>query len=203
MANLNAPSGLSPVNDVNGKPWSGAVRYYYHASDNSQAVYIGDLVTATGDTSLVTVGGIVMSIPNVTQSATGDVFQGVCVGAIANTRDSPTYGAASTGIVLAVCDDPDALFAVQDVSTGTPLTPNAIGLNINVLVNQGSTITGLSGMVLNNTTELDTNTLDLKIVGQLQSPGNDLGTAAATGAASGAWLVRINRHRFANQIAGV
>lgn len=203
MANLNAPSGLSPVSDVNGKPWSGAVRYYYHAADNAQAVYIGDLVTQTGDTTLVTVGGVVMTIPNVTQSATGDVFTGVCVGAIASTRDSPTYGAASTGIVLAVCDDPDALYQVQDVSTGTPLTPNAIGLNVNILVNQGSSITGLSGMVLNNGTEDTTNTLDLKIIGQLQSPGNELGTAAATGAASGQWLVRINRHRMANQVAGI
>ncbi len=202
MPNLNAPSGFSPVNDVNGKPWSGAVRYYYHASDNTQAVYIGDLVTITGATTMVNIGGIVQSIPNVTQSATGDVFQGVCVGTIASTRDSPTYGAASTGIVLAVCDDPDALFAVQDISTGTPLTPNDIGLNVNVVVNQGSTITGLSAMTLNNTTEAGTNTLDLKIVGQLQSPGNDLGTDASTGAASGVWLVRINRHRFANQIAG-
>ena len=203
MANLNAPTGLSPVSDANGKPWSGAVRYYYHASGDSQAIYIGDLVTATGDTVLVNIGGVVQSIPIVAQSATGDVFQGVCTGAIAQTRDSPTYGAASTGVILAVCDDPDALFAVQDVSTGTPLTPNAIGLNVNVLVNQGSTITGLSAMVLNNGTEADTNTLDLKIVGQLQSPGNDLGTDATTGAASGTWLVRINRHRFVNQVAGI
>lgn len=202
MANRNAPSGLTPVSDVNGKPWSGAVRYYYHAADNSQAVYIGDLVTITGASTFVNIGGVVQSIPNVTQSATGDVFQGVCVGAIASTRDSPIYGAASTGIILAVCDDPDALFAVQDVNSGTALTANDIGLNINVLVNQGSTVTGLSGMVLNNGTEAGTNTLDLKIVDQLPAPDNDLGTDVSTGAAAGRWLVRINRHRFANQVAG-
>lgn len=203
MANINAPFGLTPVNDVNGKPWSGAVRYYYHAADNSQAVYIGDLVTATGASTFVNIGGTVQSIPNVTQSATGDVFQGVCVGVIQTTRDSPIYGAASTGIILAVCDDPDALFLVQEVNSGTALTANDIGFNINIVVNQGSTVTGISGMVLNNTTEADTNTLDLKIVGQYQTVDNDLGSAVGTGALAGRWVVRINRHRFANQIAGV
>lgn len=202
MSNVNAPFGFTPVSDVNGKPWSGAVRYYYHAADNSQAVYIGDLVTITGASTMVNIGGTVQSIPNVTQSATGDVFQGVCTGVIQTTRDSPIYGAASTGIILAVCDDPDALFVVQDVSTGTPLTANDIGYNINVTVNQGSTVTGLSGMVLNNGSEAGTNTLDLKIVGQLQQVDNDLGADVSTGAASGRWLVRINRHRFANQVAG-
>lgn len=203
MANLNAPFGFKPVADVNGKPWSGAVRYYYHAADNSQAVYIGDLVTITGASTFVNIGGSVQSIPNVTQSATGDIFNGVCVGSIALTRDTPTYGAASTGVILAVCDDPDALFLVQDGSTGTALTANDIGLNINVTVNQGSSVTGLSGMILNNASEAGTNTLDLKIVGQFQSPGNDLGTDVSTGAASGLWVVRINRHRFANQVAGL
>ncbi len=202
MANINNPFGLVPVNDTNGKPWSGAVRYYYHAADNSQAVYIGDLVTITGATTMVMIGGVLMSIPNVTQSATGDVFQGVCTGTIALTRDTPIYGAASTGVILAVCDDPDTLFLVQDISTGTALTPNDIGLNINVTVNQGSTVTGVSGMVLNNASEAGTNTLDLKIVGQYLTPDNELGADASTGAASGRWLVRINRHRFANQVAG-
>lgn len=203
MANLNAPSGFSPVQDANGKPWSGAVRYYYHAAGDTQAIYVGDLVTITGDSTFVNIGGVVQSIPNVAQSVSGGVFQGVCTGVIASTRDSPVYGAASTGIIVCVCDDPDALYLVQDVSTGTPLTANDIGLNIDVLVNQGSTITGLSGMVLNNGTEAVTNTLDLKIMGQYQAPDNDLGTSVSAGTASGRWLVRINRSRIANQVAGL
>lgn len=203
MANTNNPTGFTPVNDVNGKPWSGAVRYYYHAADNSQAVYIGDLVTATGASTFVNIGGVVQSIPNVTQSATGDVFQGVCTGTIAETRDSPIYGKASTGVILAVCDDPDALFLCQDVNSGTSLNANDIELNVDVLVNQGSTTTGQSGMVLNNGTEANTNTLDLKIVGQYQAPDNDLGTSVSAGTAAGRYLVRINRHRFANQVAGI
>lgn len=203
MANNNAPRGLVPVNGAYSQPYNAGVRQYVHSAGDSQPIYVGDLVTATGATEFVNIGGTVQSFPVVAQSATGDIFQGVCVGVAIVTRDSPIYAAASTQTIISVCDDPNALFWVQDVNTGTPLTPNDIGFNVNVLVNQGSAITGMSGMVLNNTTEAGTNTLDLKILGQWQSPDNDLGSAVGTGAAAGKWLVRINRHRFANQIAGV
>jgi len=203
MANTNAPRGLVPVNGAYSQPYSAGVRQYVHSAGDSQAIFVGDLVTATGATELVNIGGTVQSFPVVAQSVSGGIFQGVCVGVAIVTRDSPIYAAASTQTIISVCDDPNALFLVQDISTGTPLTPNDIGLNVNVSVGAGSTVTGMSGMVLDNTTEAGTNTLDLKIVGQYQAPDNDLGTAAATGAASGRWLVRINRHRFANQVAGV
>ena len=206
MANVNAPRGLTPVANFSGAPYNGSINQYYHAADNSQAVYVGDLVTATGASTMVNMGGIVIPLANVTQSATGDVCQGVCVGVIAvsgSIRDSAIYAAASTGTIVLVADDPNILCLAQDVNSGTPLTSNDIQKNINVLVNQGSTFTGMSGMVLNNGTEDDTNTLDLKLVGQWLVPNNDLGSSVSSGAAAGQWLVKLNRHRYANQIAGV
>lgn len=203
MANVNAPRGLVPVANFSGAPYNGSINQYYHAADNSQAVYVGDLVTATGASTFVNVGGTVQSLANVTQSASGDVFQGVCVGVIQTTRDSPIYGAASTGIILLVADDPDILCIAQDVNSGTPLTANDIQLNIDITVNQGSTVTGMSGMVLNNGTEAVTNTLDLKLVGQFLVPNNDLGSSVSSGTAAGQWLVKLNRHRYANQVAGI
>lgn len=201
--NVNAPRGLVPVNGAYSQPYNAGVRQYVHSAGDSQAIFVGDLVTATGATELVNLGGTVQSFPVVAQSATGDVFQGVCVGVLALTRDSAIFGAASTQTILFVCDDPNALFWVQDVNSGTPLAPDDVELNINILVNQGSTVTGMSGMVLNNGTEAVTNTLDLKILGQYQSPDNDLGSDASTGTLAGKYLVKINRHRFANQVAGI
>lgn len=203
MANVNAPQGLTPVNGAYSQPFSDGVTLYWHDAGDSQAIFVGDLVKATGESYFLNQGGTVQSLKICAQAATGDVFDGVCVGVLAATRDSPIYGAASTGIGIFVCTDPNAEFLVQDNSTGTPLTADDVGKNINVLVNAGSTVTGMSGMVLNNGTEADTNTLDLKILNQYQSPDNDLGSAVDTGAASGRYLVRINRHRFANQVAGV
>lgn len=203
MANTNAPRGLVPVNGAYSQPYSAGVRLYYHDAGDSAAIGVGDLVTATGSSYFYNQGGIVQSLPIVTRGASGDVFQGVCIGTLQATRDSSIYAAASTGIAVFVCDDPNALFWVQDANSGTALTADAIGLNVNVSVGSVNTTTGMSGMVLDNASEATTNTLDLKILGQWQSPDNDLGDSVSSGAAAGKWLVRINRHRFANQIAGV
>lgn len=203
MANLNAPRGLIPVSDVTGAPYNGAVRQFVHAVGDTQAIYVGDIVTATGTSVFINTGGTLQSFPLAAQFASGGIEDGVCIGVDLITRDSPVYAPASTQVVISVAVDPNLLCLVQDVSTGTPLTANDIGLNCDILVNQGSTITGYSGMVLNNGTEATTNTLDVKLIGQLQSPDNDLGSAVGTGAASGQWLVKLNRTRLSNQVAGV
>jgi hypothetical protein len=131
------------------------------------------------------------------------VFCGVVVGVLADTRDSLVYRAASTQRIALVNIDPSAMFEVAQGSGGTPLNANDVSLNVNISVVAGSTVTGLSGSVIDNTTEATTNTLDLKIVGMVNRADNDPGTAVGTGAASSRFLVRINRHQFANQIAGV
>lgn len=203
MANADTPRGLQPVRHVSGAPYNGATNQYYHDAGNGVAIFKGDLVTVTGASTFALIGGVLKSLPNVVQSATGDVFQGVCVSVEPETRDSLIYCAASTGRIINVCDDPSVLFEAQDVNSGTPLTANDVSLNINVVVGTGSTTTGYSAMTLDNTTEATTNTLDLKIESQVNRPDNDPGSAVGTGAAAGKYLVRINRHRNANQVAGV
>lgn len=192
MANAVSPFGLKPVRHRNGAPFNGAARVYSVAAGNGTAIYVGDLVTLAGTSQ--TIDGVVYS--DVVQSATGDVFQGVVIGVLPTTQDSLKYRAASTQRLLLVADDPDLLFEIQEVSGGTPLAANDIGLNANVVVGTGSTVTGLSGMELNNATEATTNTLDVKIVGFVNRADNEIGEHAK-------WLVALNRHRFANQVAGV
>lgn len=200
MANTNTPFGLRPVSDAYNGPYNDGVRQYYHDAGNGVGIFVGDLVTATGASTFLQNGQI---LANVVQSATGDVFQGVCVGVLQDTRDSLTYCAASTGRVILVNDNPNALFEVQQVTGGTPLTANDVGLNVNVVVGTGNTTTGYSGMTLNNTTEAGTNTLDLKIVNMPARADNDPGTAVGTGADASKFYVRINRHRFVDQVAGI
>ena len=125
------------------------------------------------------------------------------VSVAADTRDSLTYRAASTLRTVYVCDDPNTVFEVQQVTGGTPLTANDIGLNINFVVAAGSTVTGYSGVTLDNTTEATTNTLDLKIFGLPNRVDNDFGTSVSSGQDASKFYVRINRHLYVNQIAGV
>jgi hypothetical protein len=193
MANTVMKRGLVPVGTVSGAPYSGAARVYSVAAANATAIFVGDLVTAA--TTSQTVNGVIMQ--DVVQGATGDVFQGVVVGVLPDTSTSLPYRAASTLRRLLVCDDPNVLFEAEDVATGTPLAAADVGLNVNVTVGTGSTVTGYSGMELDNSTEATTNTLDLKLVAVPNRADNDLASASAK------FLVRINRHRLANQVAGV
>lgn len=192
MANANVKGGLKPVAHGSSGAYTGGARVYSTAAGDATAIFVGDLVTATGASQVI--DGVTYA--DVAQSATGGVFQGVVVGVLPVTSSSLTYRAASTQRLLLVADDPSLLFELQEVSTGTPLDANAIGLNANIVVGTGSTTTGLSAMELDNTTEATTNTLDVKIVGLVPRVDNEVGASAK-------WYVRLNRHRFANQVAGV
>lgn len=199
MPNTNAPFGLRPVSDLNGRPYSGAAREYSVPAGDGTAIYIGDPVKLAGTAQFI--NG--QTFTDVAQAATGDVMVGVVIGVCADTRDSLIYRAASTARRVLVADDPNLLFEIQQVSGGTPLTANDIGFNANFVVAAGSTVTGLSGVTINNTTEAGTNTLDLKIVGMPNRANNDPGSAVGTGADASNFYVRINRHQYVNQIAGV
>jgi hypothetical protein len=179
--------------------YTGRVRQYSVPAGDASAIYVGDAVKIAGTSQFI--NGQVYS--DVAIAATGDVFVGVVVGTLADTRDSLLYRAASTQRILLVNDDPNALFEVSQGSGGTALTANDVGLNVNLVIVAGSTVTGQSATVIDNTTEATTNTLDCKIVGMINRADNDPGTAVGTGAASSRFLVRLNRHLYVNQIAGV
>ena len=198
MANANATFGLRPVNMLNSGPYTGMVKAFSVAASDGTAIYIGDPVKGTGTSQFI--NGQTYS--DVVQAATGDVITGVVVGVEPVTSTSLIYRAASTQRIVYVNVEPNALFEIQQVTGGTPLTANDIGLNANFVVAAGSTATGMSGVTLDNTTEATTNTLDLKIVGIVNRADNDPGSAVTTGADASRFLVRINRHLYSNQIAG-
>lgn len=194
MANANAPRGLVPVRGVNSQYVTGGLRQYAHDSGDATAIYVGDPIKRTGANS--TINGV--SCPNVIRAVSGDIIDGVVVGIIPVTRESLPYGAASTTYALLVDDDPNSMFEIQDVSGGTQLTANDVGLNVNFTGTGGNNGNGWSNVVLDNTTEATTNTLDLKIVDVVNRADNTLDDTGPL-----KFLVRINRHRNANQIAGI
>lgn len=199
MPNLNIVNGLRPVSQFDAAGYTGRVTEYSVPASDATAIFVGDLVRLAGTSSIVN-GKI---LPDVAQAATGNTIVGVVVGCAADTRDSLLYRAASTLRTLYVCDHTNAVFEVQQVTGGVPLTANDIGLNVNFVVAAGSVVTGYSGMTLDNTTEATTNTLDLKIVGMPSRIDNDFGLSASSGMDASRFYVRINRHQYINQITGV
>lgn len=191
MANPDTPFGLRPVGPGGGA-FTGRIRQYSTLASDGTAIFIGDPVVLSGTSQ--TIDGEVYA--DVDQAATGDKIVGVVVGVLPVTHESLIYRAASTQRLLLVADDPNTLFEIQEVSSGTALTANDIGLNADFVVAAGSTAYGLSGVELNNVGEATTNTLDLKIVGLARRADNVIGEHAK-------WVVRINRHQYANQVAGI
>lgn len=192
MANADTPFGLRPVGNLVGGYRTGGVKQFSTATGDSTAIYIGDPVILSGTSQDINGN----TYADVDQAATGDVIVGVVVGVLPVTDESLRYRAASTQRILLVDTDPNTLFEIQEVSGGTALTTAAIGLNADFVVGSGNTITGLSGVELNNATEATTATLDLQIVGLVNRPDNAVGEHAK-------WLVRINRHQFRDQVAGI
>lgn len=192
MANPDIVRGLQPVSNAYGGAYTGGARVYTTASGDATAIFIGDPVKLSGTAQIV--NG--QTYTDVAQAATTNVVVGVVIGVLADVATSLPYRAASTVRRLLVVDDPNALFEIQEVSGGTALTAAAIGLNTPFVVGSGSTVTGYSGVELNNAGEDTTNTLDLKIIGLSPRENNAVGENAK-------WLVRLNNHIYVNQTAGV
>lgn len=200
MANVDRPRGLFPVKYLSGAPYNGAVNMYLLDNGDGTATFIGDLVKLAGSSGAAAevVQGIdVEGIPTIAQAAAGDKAVGVVVGFLPlSTALTTRHRTASTDRIALVADDPNLLFEIQEVSGGTALDKDAVGLNANVVVGSGDTTTGMSGMELDNSTEASDAALNLTIVGLAKRPDNAIGEHAK-------WLVKINDHQYSAGVAGV
>ncbi len=207
MANANVARGLIPYRHYDGSVWNGSMNLYFVPSGYATALYIGDpvdIVSGSNDAN---------GIPAVQIGSTGSPIVGAFMGIVNGgpfqaapitvTRDLPIYHPASTAQYVLVADDPTLLFEIEDdASTQARAANQWAGRNANFASGSGSTVTGYSGYVLSATSVATTNTLDLKIMRPLTQIDNVISSTANTGG-NAKWLVKMNNHRYANQIAGV
>lgn len=156
------------------------VSKYYVPSTDSTALYQGDVVKVVDTTGAMDAAGEYITI---TRAAVGNPLLGVVVDFVPSAALPYTgqYRAASTERYVLVCDDPNAIYEVQEDAVGGAVTAALIGAlsNASIIVASGSTVTGLSGTMLDSSTAAAT-ALDLKIVGVRQDGVN---AAALTGGA--------------------
>ena len=115
---VTGPCGLLPINLIGGQVFAGATRLIPIATNSSTAIYYGDVVKLGSDGTLSKDTGTNAATP-----------VGVFLGC---TYTDPVYGKTFrqyyagttniTDIVAYVQDDPDALFKVAVVSTGTNIS---------------------------------------------------------------------------------
>lgn len=197
MANVNRPSGFSPVKYLNGADWDGRGNIYYINSSDTNAFYVGDPVVLSGD------GDSSRGIPGITIATAGSPIVGVVMAVGANPDGGPYIDPSDLTKVYApatktkayyawVCDDPNVIFEAQE--NGTALTSADIGLNINFVAGAGNGY--ISGYTLQNSTKATTSSLNFKLLGLVRRQDNAFGTNAK-------WLVLPNNHLFKAGVTGV
>lgn len=166
---VDAPYGLRPVNLIGGLPFAGATRALPIASNYGTAIYYGDVVQYKNDGTI-----IITTLQAQTSPVAGVV--GVFLGCSYTnpTTKQKLYSQYYPGSVVAddieayICDDPNALFKVVNVTGATAdnassgLLPayvsrgNAIACNAELVLNTGVTTTGNSrmGVFINNVTTI-------------------------------------------------
>ena len=152
---VSAPYGLKPVNLIGGQVFAGATRLMQIASGYATNIFYGDLVKRISDgtiekdtgTATATPSGIFLGV-QFTNGSTGQVQQ---------QQFYPASQAIKSGtqIFAVVADDPDTLFQVAVVSSGTTISGvgiTAIGNNATLVQNAGSTTSGNSAVAILDST---------------------------------------------------
>jgi len=163
---VDKPYGLKPVNLIGGQVFAGATRQMEIASGYATSIFYGDLVKRISDgtiekdtgTTTATPCGVFLGV-SFTNSSTGQVQQ---------QQFYPASQSIASGskIFAVVADDPDTLFQVAVVSSGTTVTGvgiTAIGNNTTLVQNAGITTTGNSQVAVTAATAT-TNTLPIRII---------------------------------------
>lgn len=172
MANLDAPTGLAPLSGTYRPP-----RRYKLTASYATDLFIGDPVV------MVAAGSIEKAT-----AAAGNQWLGAVMGIEKAGTGPQKYFAASTAgtFYVLVCDDPDALYEIQEDGDTTPLTTAAIGGNADFILGSGSTVTGLSGAEIDSTTVATTASCQMRLIGYVDAIDNTVDSAYAK------WIVRNN-----------
>ena len=195
---VSAPYGLKPVNLIGGQVFAGATRQMQIASGYNTNIFYGDLVKRIADgtiekdtgTATATPCGIFLGV-SFTNASTGQVQQQQFYPANQQIK-------SGTQIFAVVADDPDTLFQVVSCSSGTTVAAmgiSAIGNNIELIQNAGSTTTGNSAVAINEGTQATTSSLPIRII--------DVVRDTATGTDSFVeFIVKINAtmHQYNNPL---
>jgi hypothetical protein len=169
---VNAPYGLLPVNLIGGQVYAGSTRYFTIASGYNVDMYFGDPV------KLASNGTVTKETGTSTANPVG-IFMG-CTYTNPSTKQKLFYqnwpaGTVASDAQAIVVDDPDILFKVATVSTGTTVAfygPAIIGENAVLVQNQGSNNTGDSAVAIFGGNTATTASFPIRIVDVVPDTGN-------------------------------
>ena len=201
MANISAAFGLRPVRHLNGNPWNGYTRKYLKEDGLDEAHFICDPIVMTGTAPSDDPTGIYPAIKLATQYSTfvchGIIMSFDLIGPTGLKSDT-VYSPKKESRYVNVCVDPDVIFIIQGDGASATLTVDAIGANVDYVSGSGSTSTGLSGWMMDDSSISQTAVDNLLILGVWPEEGKEMGDYCV-------WEVLISHHGFRCQtgITGV
>lgn len=152
MANIDNPHGLKPIT------FGARVRRYSVDSSNATRIGLYEPVKMEDD-------------GNLARAAAANTLLGSVVGIFNSSGEPLKYLPTTTAGYLDVCDDPDALFVVQDDGSAVP-TVAVLGANANIAIGNCSTTTGESIAEIAIDGADTTNTLQLRLIALWLDPAN-------------------------------
>jgi hypothetical protein len=179
---VSAPYGLKPVNLIGGQVYAGSTRLLpiTNGSVNyNTAIFFGDVVklvntgtveVETGTTTVSNQGviGIFMGCTYTNPATKQKVFQQYWPGYASGVTDAQAY----------VVDDPDVLFKVAAVSSGTTIAfygQTVVGTNAALVQNSGSSTTGDSAIAILGSSFAATASLPIRVVDVVPDTANASG----------------------------
>ena len=194
MANVDRPTGFTPVRYLDGSPYMGAASLYFSDSDN---LFMGDLVIQdTAGTTYTKSNGVYGTV-NRAQAVT-DLIVGVVVGWYPDPDNlGRLHHASSTSIPLLVAHIDNLVLECQ--SDDATMTQSDVGLNADFTFTAGTTATGASNMELDGDTANTTAGLAFRILQMVDRADGDNSDSVA----NQRFLVKCNQSAWADQIVGV
>ena len=150
MANDTNYWGLRPVKHLGGAPWNGVTEKCYVGSDDGTALYIGQPVQISTDSSASDATAKYTSVL-ACDVIDADIIYGVITSVDTCEDYSTIYRAASTERYLNVVTDPTVIYHIRGCGGGTPTAAFPF-LNACMIAGTASTLTGLSGTMLDEGT---------------------------------------------------
>ena len=179
---VSAPYGLKPINLIGGQVYAGSTRLLpitTSAVNYNTAIYFGDVVKQ------VNTGTIEVEAGTTTVSAQGvvGIFMG-CTYTNPATKQKvfqqywPGYASGVTDAEAYVVDDPDVLFKVAAVSSGTTVAfygQTVVGTNAALVQNPGSSTTGDSAVAILGSSFAATASLPIRVIDVVPDTANSSG----------------------------
>jgi len=168
---VSAPYGFKPINLIGGQVFAGSTRNYAIQYGYATSIFYGDPVYTTN-------GFINISTLSTGSWASGTIPVGIFLGCsytnpLTKQKTFSQYwpgGTLAGDAVAIVTDDPDTVFKMAVVSSGTTIASanqELIGYNLKLVANTGSTTTGNSAWaaLADTASPATTSTLPIRVLG--------------------------------------